>query len=182
MNELSLFSLIPIILLFTPSVILALMPNRWSWLILTITILSFLFGDLAWHVIQDSFMKNSQNLQPIINLALCIIPALLAKIFCIITKNRKRLNYQRIFPLLGFLGPIIVIFSAYIWKYLIYQSLLQFLNNYRPVPRFILCGTPYRILTLIAHCCPDSPSLVHQYQTQLNEPTKHMSCARAVRS
>ena len=114
MNELSLFSLIPIILLFTPSVILALMPNRWSWLILTITILSFLFGDLAWHVIQDSFMKNSQNLQPIINLALCIIPALLAKIFCIITKNRKRLNYQRIFPLLGFLGPIIVIFSAYI--------------------------------------------------------------------
>ena len=114
MTALYVYSIIPIILLFTPSVILILMPNRWSWLILTVSTLFLLFGDLAWHVIQDSFMKNSQNLNPIINLALCIVPALLAKIFAIISRNRKLIKLSRMLPLLALLGPTTAVCLSYI--------------------------------------------------------------------
>ena len=131
MTALYVYSIIPIILLFTPSVILILMPNRWSWLILTVSTLFLLFGGLAWHVIQDSFMKNSQNLNPIINLALCIVPALLAKIFAIISRNRKLIKLSRMLPLLALLGPTTAVCLSYICKKLICASLLHFLvSNY----------------------------------------------------
>lgn len=104
--------IIPVTLMYIPSVAIAIVPNRWWWLAGTVLVLLLPFGGLIWEALANVIM-GSQNFKPLIVSILCSIPAIFSKCLAIIARNRKCILASRLLPFLGLLGPTEVVF----WRY-----------------------------------------------------------------